>query len=125
MGADVTGRQLILANAIQYQTSLQALMGRWTSKLHEAVRNSVWKTVFRAGGGDEMILRLDAYAPLLVLLAPAATVRKPLIAKVREAERRWPSYRVSTHPSGWWSAPPRIVEQVTGVGASPSWLGRR
>lgn len=124
-GVDPSGRQLVLANAVQYQTSLHALMRDWGSALQDAVRNCVWKAVFRAGGGDEMIRRLDGYAPHLVLLAPTTTVRKPLLAKVREAERRWPSCRVSNHPSGWWSAPPRIVEQVTGLEVPNSWTARR
>lgn len=110
-GMDLTGKQLALVNAIQYQMSLHSLMKSWASKLVRPVRNCVWKAVYAAGGAEDMLRRIDSYHPDLVLLAPTADVRKPFLASLRAAGPGWRSYRISAHPSGWFACDPKLCEQ--------------
>lgn len=112
-GVDVVGRPLVIANAVQYQTSLQALNERYGSRLERAIRNRVWTELFEAGGGDDLVARLDRYRPALVILAPTKVVAPLLRDRIGLAGRHWPSLLIDEHPSRWWNYPPKIVETVT------------
>jgi hypothetical protein len=106
LGRSLEGRGVNLVNAVQYQASLQALMADYGGKLQDGVRTPVWRTVFAAGGGRDMLARLDRYEPSVVLAAPTKVVWNAIEREFDKHARRWPWLRVDSHPSCWtWRVP--------------------
>lgn len=77
-------------------------------RLQSRVRNSVWMAVFAAGGAENFLARLNAFAPALVLFAPTAKLRMPVSDFFDNAGTDWPWLFADRHPSGWWT-PPRLI----------------
>lgn len=67
----VAGRQVVVANTIRYQMSLDALMISGT-KIQPVLRDEVFHHVFEAGGREEFFERLSGYEPEFVLFAPTS-----------------------------------------------------
>lgn len=102
------GLQIVLANAVQYQASLNNLLKDRDDGLHRPIRNCIWKLVFRNGGAEEMVDRLNGYAPTLVLAAPTAPVREELAAYLGWADTSWPWRFIDRHPSIWLMQRPAL-----------------
>jgi hypothetical protein len=109
---DLAGRPLVLANSVQYQTSLQALRTKFNSRIDTVVRDAVWTELFIAGGDDDLVRRLAQYRPALVLLASTRFSVPLLTERLSHTERDWPILLVNEHPSCWWRYPPMVIEGV-------------
>lgn len=105
MSSSLIGRQVVLVNAVQYQTSLNFLMQVRSEGLHNTVRDETWKAMFSLGGSDDLFHRLDGYSPVLVLLAPTSGVRQALKNAIQRKDCDWPWIQIDRHPSGWWIPP--------------------
>ncbi|MEG8027720.1 hypothetical protein [Sphingomonas aerolata] len=108
LGRSLEGLGVNLVNAVQYQTSLQALMTDYGGRLQDGVRTRVWKTIFASGGDGDMLARLDRYDPGIVLAAPTKVVWNAIRREFDGHSRRWPWLRVDSHPSCWKRRVPKI-----------------
>lgn len=104
-GVEVGGRQLVLINAVQYQCSLHAFMSPGAGNLQGDVRDATWSALFDAGGAQDLLKRINDYAPALVLLAPTKGIREKFVNFIGEAPRAWPWMRINRHPAGWATTP--------------------
>ncbi len=92
---------LVLCNPIQYQTSLNYLLG---GKLNKAIRNDVWKQIWKIPAVEkDFISRLIKYNPALIINACTS----PVSAQIEECVLGRCSldadiyYCSSYHPSSW------------------------
>lgn len=106
---DLRGRQIVLSNSIQYQTSLQSLMGDEVNNLQRPVRNSVWHALWRAGGREDFEARLDKLKPSLILMAPTAPV-KAAVAAFLQTQNEVPWIFAGPHPCMWQRQLPELSE---------------
>lgn len=104
-GVRLAGRHVVLVNAIQYQCSLHHFMSQETLKLQGKVRDRVWLELFADGGSQDLMRRIEACKPALVLLAPTKGIRQQLVDWMGAARRPWPWSRVTRHPAGWATRP--------------------
>ncbi|MFD2611224.1 hypothetical protein [Paenibacillus gansuensis] len=113
-GRDVMYR-VIVANPVQYQTSLHAVHGGTLSKpLYGALRDNVWKALWtQEAVRSDFAARLAAYKPA-VIFNGCTRVVKPLVEEaIREVLRGQAveCYRVA-HPFAWFSAANRKLTRV-------------
>ena len=106
-GTELIGRQVILANSIQYQTSLQSLMTDQGIGLQVPVRNCVWHMLWNAGGREDFEARLARLEPALILMAPTAPVRTAL-AEMLDNQRNVPWIFADRHPCLWRRTEPHL-----------------
>jgi hypothetical protein len=97
-GVAIPGRQVVLANAIQYQTSLSSILP--PGSLRTALRDEVFLKVFEAGAGAIFLRRLADYRPALLLLTPTAGVSAKVQETVLSISPPWPLVTTS-HPYSW------------------------
>lgn len=90
MSSSLIGGQVVLVNAVQYQTSLNFLMQVTSKGLQKTVRDETWEAMFGMGGSDDLFQRLDGYSPVLVLLAPTSGVRQSLKNAIQRRDCDWP-----------------------------------
>jgi len=112
--AGVAAGDVVLANPIQFQTSLHRLMQpEYQSGIQSAVRDSVWKALYSAQVDgvkpfEEAFLdRIRSYHPALVINACTAGV-KGLVDATLRAPGAWRVVGVSHHPS-YWSRTTRLL----------------
>jgi hypothetical protein len=108
----LVGRQVVLVNAVQYQASLNMLMRERSKGLKKAVRDETWGVMFGMGGADDLLRRLNRYAPVLVLLAPTSGVKQVLTDAIQHED--WPWVQIDRHPSGWWISPKLVIRNPLG-----------
>lgn len=111
--AGIAFGDIVLANPVQFQTSLHRLMlPAYQSGVQSAVRDAVWKAVYLAeveGARpveDGFLERIRAYKPSLIINACTAGVRGLVTASLKQTPYR--VVGVSHHPS-YWSRTTRLV----------------
>lgn len=109
LGRSLEGMSVTLANAVQYQASLQSLMKDYYGPLRSGVRTPVWNAIFRSGGRVDLVSRLDSYKPSVVLVAPTGKVRSAVQRAITPHMRTWPWIDVSYHPSYWGRRVPKLI----------------
>jgi hypothetical protein len=107
MGEPLVGRSIALVNAVQYQTSLQAIMRDYNGRLRSGVRTPVWKAFFKKGGRADLLSRLERYEPRVVLLATTGTVRSDVRVSLAAGSTS-PWMEVDYHPSYWGRSAPSL-----------------
>ncbi len=112
--AGVTAGDIILANPIQFQTSLHRLMQpAYQSGVQTAVRDAVWKALYTSEMDGVRVFeqafldRIRSYHPALIINACTAGV-KGLVDETLRAPGRWRVVGVSHHPS-YWSRVTRLM----------------
>lgn len=111
--ASIAMGDIVLANPIQFQTSLHRLMQpAYQSGVQGAVRDTVWKALYLARPGGLPVVeqafldRIGAYRPTLIINACTAGVKGLVAASLREMG--CPVMGVSHHPS-YWSRTTRLI----------------
>lgn len=103
------GTEIVLSNPVPYQTSLDRLMVG-EAGIHEPIRNSVWKTLFREGFKEDFQSRIVRYQPRIIINACTyplkLTLEKALCELVREKKLKGCHLFTSNrHPCIWHSKP--------------------
>lgn len=109
-GENLIGKQIVLANSIQYQASLQSLMTNSRLGLQKRVRNCVWHMIWNAGGKEDFRARLNELRPVLILMAPTAPVREAL-AQFLNDDMSCPWLFADRHPCLWLRKAPHLREE--------------
>lgn len=112
--AGVSVGDIVLANPVQFQTSLHRLMRpAYQSGVQGAVRDAVWKALYQAAPDGVRVVeqgflkRIRSYHPVLIINACTAGVK----GMVTDSLQRAGGYRVVTvshHPS-YWSRTTRLL----------------
>jgi len=108
IGGLTNGVEIVLCNPVPYQTSLARLMED-DAGIQSAVRNAVWRELFRQGFTHEFESRLQAYQPSVVINACTYDLRNEvgtaLKQYLRQATRKFCIFTCNRHPCIWIQRP--------------------
>lgn len=108
IGGLTTGVEIVLCNPVPYQASLARMMND-DAGMQSAVRNAVWRGLFRQGFKQELESRLHAYQPGVVINACTFDLRKEvgtaLKQYLRQATRKFRLFTCNRHPCIWIREP--------------------
>jgi len=106
IGGIADGTEIVLCNPVPYQASLDRLMVK-DVKLQKALRNAVWKGLFRGGFRNDFESRVARYKPAVVLNACTYDLKKESLEALKSVRYHQGanSFRLyaTQHPS-WWGA---------------------
>lgn len=108
VGGLTTGVEIVLCNPVPYQASLARMMDE-DAGMQSAIRNTVWRSLFRQGFRQEFESRLQAYQPDVVINACTYALRKEvgtaLKQHLRQTRRKYRLFTCNRHPCIWTRKP--------------------
>ena len=103
------GTEVVLCNPVPYQASLDRIMKAGTG-VQKAVRNAVWRALFRGGFRRDFVGRLCQYKPSVVINACTRDLRRDVTLALQgicdiESFRNTLIFNCSHHPCVWLRKP--------------------
>lgn len=98
---------LVFVNSVQYQTSCGA--SPLTDKANKQRRDVNWTTIFNGGSSDDLLKRLAALKPVLVLnLCTKSTMNLQAAVEAKVKPKYPKNYTIGDHPFNWFKPSARI-----------------
>lgn len=99
---------LVFVNSVQYQTSCGA--SPLTDKANKQRRDTNWMTIFNAGSSDDLLKRLAALKPVLVLnLCTKSTMNLQAAVDATVKPKYSKNYTTGDHPFNWFKPSAKIL----------------
>ena len=99
---------LVFVNSVQYQTSCGVSL--LTDKANKQRRDNNWMTIFNGGASDDLLKRLYALNPVLVLnLCTKSTMNLQTAVDAKVRPKYYQKYTTGDHPFNWFKPSAKIM----------------